>query len=58
MKESTIKNKKETRGGKRPFSGRKKANYKTEVITFRVRSEITQKVKTLVKDFVQNYKFE
>jgi hypothetical protein len=30
-----YKNKKETRGGKRPFSGRKKADYETKTIAFR-----------------------
>ena len=43
------KKKKETRGGKRPFSGRKKANYKTKTIAFRVRVEWVEVIKSMVK---------
>ena len=43
------KNKKETRGGKRPFSGRKKANYQTKTIAFRVRVEWEEVIKSTVK---------
>ena len=43
------KNKKETRGGKRPFSGRKKANYQTKTIAFRVRVEWVDDIKSTVK---------
>jgi hypothetical protein len=44
--------KKETRGGKRAASGRKKADYKTKTIAFRVRVEFVERVKKLVKDAV------
>ena len=46
------KNKKKTRGGKRPFSGRKKANYETKTIAFRVRVEFIEPIKKMVKDYV------
>lgn len=39
-----MKNKKETRGGKRPFSGRKKADYETKTIAFRVRVELVEPI--------------
>lgn len=45
----TSKNKKETRGGKRPFSGRKKADYQTKTIAFRVRLEWVDEIKSMVK---------
>jgi hypothetical protein len=45
-------NKKETRGGKRPFSGRKKADYETKTISFRVRVEFVEPIKKIVKDCV------
>lgn len=41
--------KKETRGGKRPFSGRKKADYETKTIAFRVRVEWIDVIKSTVK---------
>jgi len=44
--------KKETRGGKRPFSGRKKASYETKTIAFRVRLEFVEPIKKMVKDYV------
>ena len=46
------KKKKETRGGKRPLSGRKKANYETKTIAFRVRVEFVEPIKKMVKDYV------
>ena len=46
------KKKKETRGGKRPFSGRKKADYETKTIAFRVRVEFVEPIKKMVKDYV------
>lgn len=49
------KNKKETRGGKRPFSGRKKADYETETIAFRVRVEFVEPIKKMVKDYVSEH---
>ena len=47
-----LKNKKETRGGNRPLSGRKKADYETKTIAFRVRVEFVEPIKKLVKDYV------
>ena len=47
-----MKSKKETRGGKRPFSGRKKADYKTKTIAFRVRVEFVDEIKKMVKEYV------
>ena len=44
--------KKETRGGKRSFSGRKKADYETKTISFRVRVEFAEPIKQMVKDYV------
>lgn len=44
-----MKKKKETRGGKRPFSGRKKAEYRTKTISFRVRVEWAEEIKSIVK---------
>ena len=46
------KKKKETRGGKRPLSGRKKADYETKTIAFRVRVEFVEPIKKMVKDYV------
>ena len=46
------KKKKETRGGKRPLSGRKKADYETKTISFRVRVEFVEPIKKVVKDYV------
>lgn len=48
------KKKKETRGGKRSFSGRKKAPYETKTISFRVRVEFVEPIKKMVKDYVFN----
>lgn len=45
------KEKKETRGGKRLLSGRKKANYETKTISFRVRVEFAEPIKQIVKDY-------
>jgi len=46
------KKQKETRGGKRPLSGRKKADYETKTIAFRVRVEFVEPIKKMVKDYV------
>jgi len=46
------KKEKETRGGKRPLSGRKKADYKTKTISFRVRLEFVEPIKKMEKDYV------
>ena len=47
-------NKKETRGGNRPFSGRKKSDYETKTISFRVRLELVEPIKQMVKDYVSD----
>jgi hypothetical protein len=46
--------KKETRGGKRPNAGRKKVDYKTETIAFRVREQWVDEIKLLVKEKVKS----
>ncbi len=46
------KTQKEMRGGKRPLSGRKKADYQTKTIAFRVRVEWIAVIKSTVKDKV------
>ncbi len=43
---------KEARGGKRIGSGRKKADYETKTIAFRVRVEFVEPIKKMVKDYV------
>lgn len=43
---------KEKRGGKRENSGRKKADYETKTISFRVRCEFVEPIKKLVKGYV------
>ena len=48
MKENQPKNKKETRGGKRPFSGRKKGEPK-KAIGIRVRVRFYSKLVQMVK---------
>lgn len=48
----SSKKKKEMRGGKRPFSGRKKSDYETKTISFRVRVEFVEPIKKMVKDYV------
>ena len=45
--------KKETRGGKRPNSGRKKLEYETKSVSFRVRLEFIEPIKKMVKDFTK-----
>lgn len=50
-----MKKKNETRGGKRPLSGRKKANYETKTIAFRVRLEFVEPIKKMVKDYVSEH---
>jgi hypothetical protein len=47
---------KQSRGGKRPFSGRKKADYQTTTISFRVRVEWADEIKQMVKDKVAENK--
>lgn len=44
--------KQKTKGGKRVGSGRKKANYQTKTIAFRVRVEFVEPIKKMVKDYV------
>jgi hypothetical protein len=48
IKENFIKK----RGGKRLGSGRKKANYNTITISFRVRVEFVEPIKNLVKNYI------
>lgn len=40
------------KGGKRKGSGRKKADYETKTISFRVRVEFVEPIKKIVKDYV------
>ena len=40
------------KGGKRVGSGRKKSDYKTKTIAFRVRVEFVEPIKKMVKDYV------
>jgi len=47
-----MKNKK---GGKRIGSGRKKADYETKTIAFRVRVEFVEPIKKLVKDCISDW---
>lgn len=44
--------KKNTKGGKRVGSGRKKADYETKTIAFRVRVEFVEPIKKMVNDYV------
>jgi hypothetical protein len=44
--------KKKSKGGKRVGSGRKKADYETKTIAFRVRVEFVEPIKKMVKDYV------
>jgi hypothetical protein len=53
----SSKKKKETRGGKRPFSGRKKADYETKTIAFRVRVEMVKDIKLTVKNRIEALTF-
>ena len=39
-------------GGKRVGSGRKKAEYETKTIAFRVRVEFVEPIKKMVKDYI------
>ena len=43
------------KGGKRIGSGRKKADYKTKTIAFRVRIEFVEPIKKMVKDYVSEH---
>ncbi len=47
--------KKNTKGGKRVGSGRKKADYETKTIAFRVRVEFVEPIKKMVKDYVSEH---
>jgi len=46
---------KHKKGGKRIGSGRKKADYQTKTISFRVRVEFLTLVKKLVKDAISEW---
>jgi hypothetical protein len=48
-----MKKKKTNRGGVRDGAGRKKADYKTKTIAFRVRVEWIDEIKQLVKNKIQ-----
>jgi len=48
----TFINMENTRGGKRKNAGRKKAYYITKTIAFRVRVELAEPIKNIVKDYV------
>lgn len=43
---------KKVKGGKRNGSGRKKADYKTKTISFRVRVEFVEQIKKIVSDYI------
>ena len=47
---------KSNKGGKRTNSGRKKADYETKTIAFRVRVEFVDPIKKMVKDYVEQKK--
>ena len=53
-KKTGLENKltKSSRGGKRINSGRKKAEYETKTIAFRVRVEFVEPIKKMVKDYI------
>ena len=53
-KKTKLENKltKSSRGGKRINCGRKKADYETKTISFRVRLEFVEPIKKMVKDYV------
>ena len=53
-KKTGLENKltKSSRGGKRINSGRKKADYETKTIAFRVRIEFVEPIKKMVKDYI------
>ena len=53
-KKTGLENKltKSSRGGKRINSGRKKVEYETKTIAFRVRVEFVEPIKKMVKDYV------
>jgi hypothetical protein len=40
------------KGGARAGAGRKKADYSTQTVSFRVRVEIAEDIKLLVKDYI------
>ena len=50
-----MKNKKETRGGKRIGAGRKPAPYQTKTISFRVRVDLADDLKNSIKQFIKQY---
>ena len=51
-----VKLKKETRGGKRPNSGRKPSPYKTTTVSVRVRIDWVDIIKKAIKDKVEELK--
>ena len=51
MQNKSLK-KQKGKGGKRVGSGRKKAEYETKTIVFRVRLEFVEPIKKMVNDYV------
>ncbi len=50
-----MKKKKSNKGGQRIGAGRKKANYETKTVAFRVRVEFVDRLKNLVKTAVSEW---
>lgn len=50
-----MKMKKSNKGGQRIGAGRKKANYETKTVAFRVRVEFVDRLKNLVKTAVSEW---
>ena len=57
-KNKHMKPTKQTRGGKRPLSGRKKSDHQTTTHTFRTRVEWMEEIKQLIKDRISQLKIE
>lgn len=49
--------KKTKHGGKRPGSGRKKADYETTTVSFRVKVEHADEIRGLVQDFLDQKEY-
>ena len=54
MQNKSLK-KQKSKGGKRVGSGRKKADYETKTIAFRVRVKFVEPIKKMVKDYVSEH---
>lgn len=46
---------KKKRGGARPNAGRKKADYETEVVSFRVKTDLVAGLKALAKEYISKH---